>query len=73
MGRWVTFDEGFAMAKIGENAVSNAIKRGAEELRSAITGQPVQEAQEVPKPSYDQALAESAREASKDQGQVMER
>ena len=65
------------MAKIGENAVSNAIKRGAEEIRSVITGQPAQEsappAQESPKPSYEQSVAESARSMPQEHGREMER
>jgi hypothetical protein len=61
------------MARFGENAVVNAIRRGAEEIHSFVTGKPVQElVQTAHEPvkteasrdhglSYDHGLAEAAR------------
>lgn len=73
------------MAKIGENAFVNAIRRGVEEIHSFVTGKPVQEpveakaAEPTHEPakaeilSFEHGLAEAARAPSKDQSRGMER
>ena len=68
------------MAKIGENAIANAIKRGVEEVHSFVTGKPVQEVVEPAKAeppkqemSYEHGLSEAARAPRPDKARGMER
>lgn len=73
------------MAKIGENAVVNAIRRGVEEMHAFVTGNAVQEPVHAPPepakaeaaraqaPSYEHGLAEAARAPRQVSSRGMER
>lgn len=59
------------MAKMGEKALSNAIRQGADEIRAVLYPQTQQVvAPAAPQPSYDPA--QSSRSVSQDHGKSIE-